>query len=168
MESWKSVLQGKPSMGAQFEQKDDLFKSLVTSLLVSVPGFCAALYFMEAKFVWDEPGLVVAFILGFAFANFAAIVILEHYRSNIGKLTLPAMLSAVGLVMLFVITEGLNRTFHFGYEWLFPAVILAMGLILIAIFKERRVLLKCHLAVNEVVVGILWGLGVMDRVALPF
>lgn len=164
---------GKKSMTKNIAKntanKDELYKSLVTSLLVSVPSFCASLYFMEAKIVWDSPSLVVTFLLGFAVANFASIVILEHYRSEIGKLTLPALLSAVGLVFLFVIAEAINRFFlDFGYNWLFPVVLLALGLSFIAIFKEEKLALKCQLAFNSVAVAVLWALGVADKVAIPF
>lgn len=156
-------------MTCQKLKKDELLKSVITSLLVSVPTFCAALYFMEAQIAWNSPGLIVLFILGLAVANFAAIVILEHYRSSIGKLTLPALLSAVGLVLLFVTAEAINRFYRdFGYEWLFPAVLLALGLSFIAIFRERQMALKCHLACNSVALAVLWSIGMADKVAMPF
>lgn len=151
------------------QDKDDLRKSLVTSLLVSLPTFCAALYFMEAQITWRSPSLIVVFILGLAVANFAAIVILEHYRSSLGNLTLPALLSGVGLILLFVTAEAINRFYRdFGYEWLFPVVVLALGLSFLAIFRERKMALKFQLACNSVAVAVLWSLGAADKIAMPF
>ena len=153
----------------EYHTKDELKKSLVTSLLVCLPSFCATVYFMEAEISWENPGVVAMSVVCLGLANFASIVILEHYRSQIGRLTIPALLCAVGLVLLYVLTEGINRFYHnFGYEWLFPAVLLAVGLTLIAIFREGKIALKCQLAFNAVALSVLWSLGVADKVALPF
>jgi hypothetical protein len=150
--------------------KDEILdSSVITSLIVSVPSFCMALYVVEARISWDSPGLIVFFILGLAVANFAAIVFLEQYRASIGKLTLPALLSGVGLVLLFVVAEAVNRFYRdLGYEWLLPAVILALAISFVAIFRERKMALKCQLAGNSVAAAVLWSLGMADKMAMPF
>ena len=151
------------------QNQDNLIVSLLTSLAVSVPAFCATIYLMESNLSWNTPALVTLVVIAVAAANFATIIALEHFRANIGTLTLPALLATVGLILLFVMMEGINRFFYdFGYRWLFPVLVIALGLSFLAIFKEHKFLIKCQLGFNSMALAVLWGLGVTGKVALPF
>jgi hypothetical protein len=150
-------------------QKDDMLKSLVTGLLVCVPSFCLSVYIMETRINWPAPAVITAAILCAAAANFALIVFLEYYRRRLGALTLPALLTEVGIVMLFVIAGSINRYYaDFGYGWLAPLVAFYLCLSTLAIFREKTLLLKCHLGLNAVMLAVLCSLGAADRIALPF
>ena len=156
-------------MRQEESQQHDLVKSVITSLLVCVPTFCASVWVMEAKPLWTTPAVTMLVILGMTAANFAALVFLEHYRTRIGGLTLPTIVGAVGIVVLFVIAESLNRFVRdFGYDWLFPVIMIYLLLSFVAIFREKVVMLKLHLSLNVVVIAILWTLGAADKIALPF
>lgn len=161
-------------MGTGFNQmdtwsKDALWKSLASSVAVSVPCFCLAVFLIEADIVWGAPQQVLLGILLLAACNFATLVTLEHCRDRIGALTIPSLLSALGLVVLFVIAEGINRFVgNIGYRWIFPLVAVAVLLIMAAIFREKIFLLKCHLGCNSVALAMLWSLGAADRISLPF
>ena len=89
--------------------KENLMMSLISSLAICVPSFCLSAYIMETNIAWTYPAIVVLCILAIAAMNFAAIIILEYYRENIGSLTLPALLATVGLVLLFVVA-GVTAT----------------------------------------------------------
>lgn len=156
-------------MQGKHQHKDNMGLSLVSSLGVCVPAFCASIYVMETNVTWESPAVVVLSILAIAAANFAAIIFLEHCREKIGSLTLPALLATVGLVLLFVLAETVNRFFmDMGHAWLFPFLVVALGLSFLAIFLEKKIAIKCQLGFNSVMLAVLWGLGVADKVALPF
>lgn len=149
--------------------RENLIRSHATSMLVCVPAFCLSVWIMETYIPWPSPALVMTGVMGVAAVNFLLIVALERWRSRLGTLTLPALLGAVGIVMLFMIAQGVNRFYmDFGYGWLLPAVVFYMMLSSVAIFRERFVALKCYLALNAVALSVLWGLGAADKVALPF
>lgn len=147
----------------------ELRLSIAASLAVCLPTFVLSVWLMEAKIAWSHPSLIVVAILALAALNFGAIVVLEYYRSSIGSLTLPALIGTVSLVLMYMIAEGINRFFRdFGYDWLFPAVVLVLGLSLLAIFKEKQLLLKLQLAANSLAIAVLGALGAADKVAMPF
>jgi hypothetical protein len=149
--------------------QDEMLKSLLVSLAVCLPAFCLAVWLIEKPVAWTSPPLVVLCILGLTAANFATIIFLEYYRASIGRLTLPALLGAVAVVLLYMIAQSMDRFVHdIGYNWLFPAVACFLLLSACAIFRERQLLLKGYLALNTVAMAVLWGLGDMDRMTLPF
>lgn len=146
-----------------------LFKSLVTSLLVCVPSFCFSVYIIETHISWSAPALVMAAILCVGVFNFGLTVALEYCRSKLGPLTLPAMLCVAAVVLLFVIAESFDRFVDkIDYGWLLPAVAVGLALSTLAIFKERVLALKLHLAFNSLALAVLWGLGATGKISLPF
>ena len=146
-----------------------LTRSFILSLCVCLPAFGASVYVIERGFDAAHPAVVMLALLLLAALNFLTIVLLEHYSRRLGTLTLPALLAPVGLVLLFMIAEGVNRYFHdFGYRWLLPVAMVALALSFIGAFSERRPLLKCQMAFNAVAIAILWTLGAADKVSLPF
>lgn len=150
-------------------KNDNLLMSMVTSLGVCVPSFCASVWLMETQVDFSHPALVAMGILGLAVINFGVIVMLDKYRARLGALTLPALLATVGVVLLYMMAEAINRfVADFGYQWLFPFVAGVLGLCLVAIFREQRLILKCQLGVNGIGLAVLWTLGASDRLAMPF
>jgi hypothetical protein len=150
--------------------QDPLYKSLVTSLGVSIPGFFLSVFLMETQIQWPHPAWIILGILAGAVVNFGVIITLDRCREKIGHMTIPALLAVVGVVLMYLIAEALNRFIdsRIGYSWLFPFVVLSTGLCLLAIFKEKKIALKCHLAANSVIIAVLWALGTADKIALPF
>lgn len=147
----------------------DLWKSALISCMVGVPVFCLSVFIMESKPFWASPALTMLAILGMTAANFAAIIFLEYYRSRLSRLSMPVMFGAVGLVLLYIIAESVNRfILDFGYDWLFPIVAVYLLASFIAIFSEKLVLVKLHIGINAVVIAVLWTLGAADKIALPF
>ena len=148
---------------------DQLLKSLIVSLAVCIPSFCLSVYLMEANLQWTQPGLITTAILGLMIGNFIMVVVLEQYRHKLGALTFPALLAAIALVMLYVMTGAINRfADNLGYEWLYPVVLSVLLLSYLAIFKEKTLLMKCQLGFNGIALTVLWCLGAADKIALPF
>jgi hypothetical protein len=150
-------------------ETEDLFKSVVTSLFVSVPCFCAAIYLMQTHIAWEAPTVVMAAILCMGVVNFALTVSLEYMRSRLGRLTLPALMGVAAVTLMFVIAQSINDyARHLNYKWLLPAVAVCLALTGIAIFRERAFVLKLQLALNSLVLAALWGFGASGKLHMPF
>jgi hypothetical protein len=79
------------------------------------------------------------------------------------------LLLTVGMVLLFVLTYGVNRfVADIGFGWLYPAVLVALCSFAVAVFMERNNMLKAALAANAVSLAILWNLAYSDKIVLPF
>lgn len=140
-----------------------------TSLFIAAPCTFLSAYLMPKHVTFSEPWLWVFGILGLMAVNLLGAMLLEPATSRIGRLTIPALLGYVGVVILFIVAQTLNRFIsHLGYEWLFPFVLMAQALCYCGIFRERHLLLKSLLALNGLALTVLWCLGAADRVALPF
>lgn len=150
-------------------QSDPIMKTLPTSLLVCVPSFALSLYLMQTRMEWVRPDLITTMILMLMTGNIALLAIMEQHRSRIGILTCPALLSAVGLSLLFMVAESVER-FHanIDYQWFFPAVLIASMLSCIAIFKERQLFMKFQLGATSIALTIMWCMGAGDKLSLPF
>ncbi len=139
------------------------------SLTIAAPSTALSIMLMHGHVNLSEPWLWMLCILGLAAVCIMAAVLLESVSRNIGRLTLPALLGYVALVILYVVAQTLNRHLvHLGYEWLFPFVIAAQGICYCGIFFEKHLYLKSLLALNGLALTVLWCLGVADKVALPF
>jgi len=148
---------------------ENLLKSLIVSLAVCVPAFCLFAYVLETRSVLAPPGVVVPVMLGMTAVDFVLIVGLEYYRSQLGALTLPALLAAMGVVLALVVMDGINHfVMDFGYAWLMPVVVAYMAFSTAAVFKERRVPVKCLLSLNAVMLTTLCALGTTGKIPLPF
>jgi len=147
----------------------ELIKSYVYSLGFSIPSLAAVVYLTQYRVEWWSGKVVLSMILFISIINFIALVSLEEYRSRLGTFTMPVLLAACGLVLLFALISGVNRFYPgVGYHWLFPVVALLITFKYLAMFKEKNLALKFYLAINIIALAALWGLGKADKIALPF
>lgn len=150
-------------------QKDFLLRSLVGSLAVGIPSLFVVVYLMKSTPVMAQPSLASIIILAMTLGNFVALTGLEKYRDRLGKLTIHALVSTIGVVLLFVISDALNRfAFELGHRWLFPMVMAGLVVLYIALFRERVIWVKTLLAANGVMLAVLWCLAATDKVYIPF
>ncbi|MEZ0260781.1 MAG: hypothetical protein ACAH80_07210 [Alphaproteobacteria bacterium] len=156
------------------EQKHDLssaelVKSYVYSLCISLPTLAAVIYLTQFRVEWWSGQVVLSMVLFVSIINFIALVTLEEYHSRLGTFTIPVLLAACGLVVLFALISGVNRFYPgLGYHWLFPVIALVIVFKYLAMFKERNLALKFYLAINIIALAALWGLGKADKIVLPF
>jgi hypothetical protein len=146
-----------------------LVKSYVISLLISIPllGFTVLLSQYHAG--WKAAHLIFWMILFVSIGNFLALILLEQFRAQMGSFTIPALLSACGLIVFLTIVEGVNRFIPImDFHWLYSFIALVIIFKYLAIFKERNLALKFYLAVNIIALALLWNLGNDHKVVLPF
>lgn len=154
----------KPEISSQ-----DLIKSYVISLVISVPLVAATIYLSQFTTEWPLAHLIFGGIMFISVLNFIALVFLEEIRNRIGKMTIPALLAAIALVLLLVIFEGIHKFMpDAGYQWFFPIVAFIIVFKYLAMFRERNLALKFYLAMNILSLAVLWGLGKADKIDLPF
>ena len=146
------------------------FKSASISILILSPSLAAGLYLiMDNPIPLLTPYQITCLILILALLDIVTVILLEPYRRYFSKLTPPAFFSAITAVLLFVIANAFNSFLnHRGYGSLTPFVVAAMALIYTTIFLEKNIALKCYLSLNSIAVILLWVLGSIDRVAIPF
>jgi hypothetical protein len=156
-------------MHRSVQLNEEFFRSATTSLLVCAPSLLFCVYIIRSHVAMPAPTLLMAALLGVGVLNFVLTVALEYVRRRIGRLTLPAILGMAAVVFLFVLAESMNRFVRdFNYQWLLPAVGAAITLSLLAIFREKALALKIYLAFNALALAVLWGLGSMGQVWMPF
>lgn len=150
-------------------QKDFLLRSLIGSLAVGIPSLFVVVYLMKSTPVMAQPSVASLIILAMTLGNFVALTGLEKYRDNLGKLTIHALVSTIGVVLLFVIADAVNRfAFDLGYQWLFPMVMAGLVVLYTALFRERVIWVKTLLAIDGVMLAILWCLAASDKLYMPF
>lgn len=150
-------------------QKDFLLRSLIGSLAVGIPSLFVVVYLMKSTPVMAQPSVASLIILAMTLGNFVALTGLEKYRDILGKLTIPALVSTIGAVLLFVIADALNRfAFDMGYRWLFPMVMAGLVMLYTALFRERVIWVKSLLAIDGIMLAILWCLAASDKFYMPF
>lgn len=146
-----------------------LIRSLAGSLAVGMPSLFIAVWLIKNSPIPEQPSLIALIILGMAAVNFIAAIMLEKYTETLGRLTMPAIVLSVGMVMLFIFADSFNRfVTDMGYRWLYPPVLAAMGVVYIALFRENMFWVKSLLAVNAIMLAGLWCLAVTDKLSLPF
>lgn len=139
------------------------------SILMLIPSPLLGILLMESKMPLQYPVLVAYTVLFLAAVNFITVVLIEPYRRREGKLTLSALLAAIAVILLYAVSETVNRFVeHLGYEWLTPLVAAGVLLLYAAIFREKSVALKFQLSVNSIALAILWMAGSADKITMPF
>jgi hypothetical protein len=147
----------------------EYIRHLTIASALSVPALIAVFELMDHRANWNMPGVWTMGMMAVALCDFVAVVGLEPFRRKLGDLTLPMLLLSVGMVLLFVLTYGVNRfVADIGFGWLYPAVLVALCSFAVAVFMERNNSLKAALAVNAVALAILWNLAYSDKLVLPF
>jgi len=149
--------------------KDFILRSLIGSLAVGIPSLFVVVYLLKSTPILAQPSLASLIILVMTLGNFVALTGLEKYRDNLGRLTIPALVSTIGVVLLFVISDALNRfVSDIGHHWLFPMVMTGLVMLYTALFRERTIWVKTLLAANGIILAILWCLAASDKLYMPF
>jgi len=160
--------QPAPAKNAE-DDKVHLLASTFISMLVCLPGVALMTWLLKGHISLEQPQILMLLIIAVGAADFVALVWLDGYRRRIGPLTLPALAGGTGLVLLYLIAQGVNRFFSdFGYNWIFPIAIVAMLACYAAIFGEKTTVMKIYLGVNGIALSVLTCLGHADKIALPF
>jgi hypothetical protein len=149
--------------------KMQALKPYVFGLMLIVPACFISFMMMQSRTDWPHSQQVMIVILGLMITNFLMLVVLEPYRSVIGKLTIPAMLAFIGVTIFCLLMEALNRfVFPHGFGWAMPFAIGAMAVIYASVLREPNTALKFFLCINGLGVTVLWCLGDAGRLSLPF
>lgn len=150
---------------------EGLIKSYIISLLISLPCLAISIYVTQFHINWIYPQTIFMVIMFISVLNFVTLILLDEIKGKVkvGTMTVPMLLAAAGLVLLFLIIEGINRFMPIlSYRWLFPVIALVMAVKYLAMFKEKNLALKFYLGANIIVLSILWSLGETDKIVLPF
>jgi len=143
--------------------------AFLVSSAVAAPAIIGSVVLMQWEFNLSNSGMWMMGILGFTAGNLLMTLLLEPYSSRIGPFTMPAILATIALVLLYLITEALNRFAEkIGYEWLLPFVLAGLCICYTGIFREQSFVLRLYMALNGLMLTLLWCMGVADKVALPF
>ncbi|MEZ0260783.1 MAG: hypothetical protein ACAH80_07220 [Alphaproteobacteria bacterium] len=147
----------------------DYIRHLTVGAALSLPALIVVFELMDHRVSWSMPGVWTMAMMLIALCDFVAVVGLEPFRRKLGDLTLPMLLLTVGMMLLFVLTYGVNRfVAHIGFGWLYPAVLVLLASFALAVFMERNNVLKAALAGNAIALAILWNLAYSDKLVLPF
>jgi hypothetical protein len=149
------------------------FKSATTSSIALALSVAVGFYLKDNRLTLGASESISSALLFVAALDIGVAVLLEPYCRRLSALTIPAMISVTGLVLLFAVADALNRfsensVGHVSYNWLTPFVITSLALIYGAMFKERSLLLKGYFSLNSMAVMFLWALGSIDKVMMPF
>lgn len=140
-----------------------------TSLAIAGPCTFLTVILINKHVALPEPWLWMFGIFGLAFVDFLAVVMLEPMRKKLGKLTIPALLGGVTLVMTYTVYTTIARYIgDKGCEWLLPFTLAGLALCYCGVFREKSLALKSLLALNGLALTCLWCLGVVGKISLPF
>lgn len=140
-----------------------------TSLAIAAPCSFLSLALMHTYSSFPQPMMWVTGVLAIAGLNIATACVLDGERSRLGVFTMPALLAMVGIVILYIFGQSVNRYITpVGYDWMLPFVIPGLGLCYCGIFLEKSMFLKALMAVSGLALTVMWCLGSANKLALPF
>lgn len=143
-------------------------KSIGTSALIILPSVLTGIYLMYDDTPVHFGYLVTCTVLLLAIFDFATVAFIEQFRRTLGALTLPALLSSILIILMFVIVESLSRYGYLSYKVMTPLVFAAIILIYAAIFLEKKNMLKSYLSINSIALLLLWITGTTGKITMPF
>jgi hypothetical protein len=150
-------------------EKASILKSILTGAIVLAPAVAVEMYLIGHKAPLQASYFFACVVLFLGVIDFGTVVMIEPQRKRLSSLTMPAFLSAMAVVLLYVISESLNRFVqHLGYEWLTPFAMASIVMLYGAVFIEKNLALKCQLSLNSIAVTFLWAMGSIDKVTMPF
>lgn len=139
------------------------------SFVIAAPSLVLALFFMQSHFTSGAPEQWVIGVLGFAALNLLCALALEPYLSRLGRLTMPALLGAVAVVLLYLLADVVDRHFvAVNGELLLPFLVPGMGLCYLGIFREPSVALRLLLSLNGLMLALVWCLSAAHDFMLTF
>lgn len=140
-----------------------------TSLAIAGPSTFLTVILINKHVALPEPWLWMSGIFAIAIVDFLAVVMLEPMRKKLGKLTIPALLAGVTLVLAYTLYATVSRYLgENGYDWLLPFTLAGLALCYCGVFREKSLALKSLLALNGIALTLLWCLGAIGKVTLPF
>ena len=146
-----------------------VFIAIGASVLILSPSLAVGLGLLNDSLPLQQALKISYLILFLASVNFAAAIMLEPYHRYFSGLSLPAILTMVAIVFLYMVIESLKPLFpHLSFGWLTPFVVAGVGVVYAAIFREKNIPLKCLLSLDSVALMFLWALGAADKFTLPF
>ncbi|MCE9508474.1 MAG: hypothetical protein K8R48_09230 [Alphaproteobacteria bacterium] len=149
------------------EQKK--LKSILWSFLIILPSILLGTFLVNNHVPVQYAYFVSCIIVLLAVFDFTTVVLIEQYRRKLGRATIPALLSAIFVILMFLIAASLSRFLkHLDYSYLTPFVVAAVLLIYIAIFREKNIVMKSYLSINSCALSILWAMGASDKIVMPF
>lgn len=146
-----------------------LLKSLLISALILSPSLALEGFLLQNRVELNAPYLAACIIVFLAVMNFLTILMIEPQWRKLSKFTFPAFLATIAVILMYMMVEALNRFVeYFGYGVLTPFVAACMLLIYITVFTEKNIVLKCYLSLNSVAITVLWMMGSVDKITMPF
>lgn len=144
-------------------------RPFLLSVMITLTGCFLSFMMVQTRLDWPNAQLIMGAILGLMALNFVMVGVLEPYRSTLGTLTIPAMLASIGMTVICLLMEVVNRfVVPLNYGVLTPIAVAAMVVIYASVFRERHTLMKLFLSINGLALTVLWCLGNADKMALPF
>lgn len=158
-----------PQLPGHALEKMQALKPLLAGVVIAVPTAILSFLLVQTRFTLPYAAWIMMCILGLMVADFLLLILFEPHRKRIGDMTIPALLLFIGVAFSFIMTETLNRfVSSYGFGWLTPLTIIALAAIYGGVLREKFFVLKLVLAVNGLALSLLWCLGDVDKVALPF
>ncbi len=140
-----------------------------TSLAIAAPCSFLSISLMHKYSSFPQPVVWVTAVLALAALNLALACVFDRNRAQLGLFTMAGMLSVVGIVILYIFAQSVNRYMApVGYDWTLPFVIAGLGICYCGVFLEKSLFLKAYLAVNGIALTVMWCLAAADKLALPF
>jgi hypothetical protein len=150
-------------------KKLQALRPFVLSMMITLTACCLSFIMLQARVIWPHPEMLVTAILGLMALNFLMVGVLEPYRSRFGVLTIPTMLSSIGLTIVCLFMEVVNRfVVSYSYGLMTPIAVAALALIYVGAFREQNLPMKLYLCANGLALTVLWTLVEAGRMALPF
>lgn len=147
----------------------DFLKSVLVGTLVIIPSVLTGYYLMDNPVPTQYAYFVACSVLFLSVLDFAIVVFIEQYRDRLGRVTMPALLSAIAVIFMFIIMESLNRFIkELGYSYLTPFIAVTILLIYAAVFTEKNMLLKVYLGINSIALMLFWAMGFSNKIMMPF
>lgn len=149
--------------------RTEVVMPFATSVAIAVPCSFLSMTLMHKYSAFPQPVVWVTGVLALAAANLALACIFDRDRQQLGLFTMAGMLAMVGIVILYIFAQSVNRYMApVGYGWTLPFVVAGLGICYCGVFFEKSLFLKAYLAVNGLALTVMWCLADADKLALPF
>lgn len=149
--------------------KADVAASAVLNILILVPSILLAVYLRTNSVPLQYAFLVTCTVLMLAVFNFATVVFIAQSGKKFAPVTVPALLSVICIILMYVIMEAINRFYPtLGYGLLTPFVAFVMMLIYVSVFIEKNILLRAYLGINVAAPMLLWAMSMSGNIIMPF
>ena len=149
--------------------RTEVMLPFATSLAIAAPCSFLSMTLMHKYSSFPQPVVWVTGVLALAMANLVLACVFDRDRQQLGLFTMAGMLAMVGIVILYIFAQSVNRYMApVGYDWTLPFVVAGLGICYCGVFFEKSLFLKAYLAVNGLALTVLWCLAAADKLALPF